>query len=73
MAQVKESRNPAHLRGEIMQRWQHLSTSEIDECCADLSKLITLLQIRYGYARRRAEKEADLFYIEFEDRVRMAA
>jgi hypothetical protein len=30
------------------------------------------LQARYGYARRRAEKEVDLFFGEFHDRLRMA-
>jgi hypothetical protein len=74
MAQVKESFSPnAHLRGEIMRRWQQLSTSEIEQCWADRSKLIATLQDRYGYARGRAEKEVDLFYLEFQDRLRMAA
>lgn len=74
MAQVKESFIPnIHLRGEIMRRWQELTTSEIEECCNDRSKLIDVLQTRYGFARRRAEKEVDLFYGEFRDRLRMAA
>lgn len=74
MAQVKESFSPnAHLRGEIMRRWQELSASEIDECWTDRSKLVAFLQSRYGYARRRAEQEVDLFYGEFQNRLRMAA
>lgn len=74
MAQVKESFTPnIHLRGEIMRRWQQLTAPEIDECCADRSKLIDVLQTRYGFARRRAEKEVDLFYGEFQHRLRMAA
>ena len=60
-------------RGEIMRRWQQLTTSDIEECCVDLSKLSALLQARYGYARSRAEKEVDLFFGEFQARLRMAA
>lgn len=61
------------IRGEIMRRWEQLTTSEIEECCTDRSKLIELLQARYGYARRRAEKEVELFFGDFQDRLRMAA
>ena len=74
MAQVKESFTPnAHLRGEITCRWQLLSTTEIEEGCADRSKLISFLQNRYGFVRRRAEQEVDLFYLEFQRRLQMAA
>jgi hypothetical protein len=61
------------LRGEILSRWEQLTNTDIEECGADRSKLIDVLQARYGYARRRAEKEVDLFFGDFEDRLRMAA
>lgn len=61
------------LLGEIRRRWEQLSNSEAEECCVDQSKLIDLLQSRYGYARRRAEKEVELFRGEFQDRLRLAA
>jgi hypothetical protein len=61
------------LLGEIRGRWQQLSVSEVEECCADRSKLIDLLQARYGFAKRRAEKEVELFLGEFQDRLRLAA
>ena len=60
-------------RGEIASRWQQLTTSDIEECCTDRSKLTGLLETRYGYARSRAEKEVELFFGEFHDRLRMAA
>ena len=42
MAQVKEGFIPnAHLRGEIMNRWRLLSTTEIEEACIDRSKHLT--------------------------------
>jgi hypothetical protein len=74
MAQVKESLNPnRHLRSEITSRWQLLSNSEVEESCVDRSKLISFLQNRYGFVRRRAEQEVQLFYLEFQQRLRLAA
>jgi len=61
------------LRGEILSRWDQLNAADIDECGTDPSGLIHLLQTRYGYAKRRAEKEVDLFFVELHDRLRMAA
>jgi hypothetical protein len=61
------------LRGEILRRWEQLTTADIEECGTDESKLIDVLRARYGYARRRAEKEVELFFGEFRDRLRMAA
>ena len=73
MALANLNSNPRLLSGEITRRWQLLTTSDIEECCADRSKLIELLQTRYGYAHRRAEKEVELFLGEFQNRLRMAA
>ena len=74
MANVTYNNNPNRfLRGEITSRWEELTPSEIDECCADHSKLVDILQARYGYVKRRAESEADLFYGEFQDRLHMTA
>ena len=61
------------LRGEITRRWQELTTSDIEECCADGSRLVDVLQARYGFAKNRAEKEVELFLGEFQGRLRMAA
>jgi len=61
------------LRGEIMCRWHELTSSDVEECTSDRAKLIEVLQARYGYARRRAEKEVELFFLEFRDRLRLAA
>ncbi len=61
------------IRGEIMRRWEQLTSTEIEECCKDQSRLIDFLQTRYGYAKRRAEKEVELFFGDFQDRLRMAA
>jgi len=74
MALANYARNPNHhLRGEITRRWDQLTESEINEVCTDHSKLIDILQMRYGYVKSRAEKEAHLFLGEFHDRLRMAA
>ena len=68
-----ESVSNRFLRDEIARRWQQLTNSDIEECSADQTKLPKLLEMRYGYAHSRAEKEADLFIGEFHDRLRMAA
>jgi hypothetical protein len=74
MANAKsDSGSNRFFRGEVTRRWQQLTTSEIEECCGDQSKLIELLQARYGYAKTRAEKEIELFFGELQDRLRMAA
>jgi len=68
------TRDPHHLlRGEIMRRWEHLTASDVDACCSDRSKLIDMLIYRYGYVKRRAEREAELFFCDFQNRLRMAS
>jgi hypothetical protein len=72
MAHAEFNRHPTRLlRGEILGRWGQLTASDIEDC--DRFQLITVLQSRYGYARRRAEKEVELFFGEFQERLRMAA
>ena len=61
------------LRGEILRRWEQLTATDIEESGTDPSGLIQLLQTRYGYAERRAEKEVALFFGDFQDRLRRAA
>jgi hypothetical protein len=61
------------LRGEITRRWQELTPSDIEECCTDGSKLVDVLQARYGFAKNRAVKEVELFLGEFHGRLRLAA
>lgn len=73
MALAKFSTFSPLLRGEILRRWEQLTTSDIEDCGNDHSKLISLLVARYGYATRRAEKEVALFFGDFHDRLRMAA
>jgi hypothetical protein len=73
MSHAFERHRSRLLLGEIRGRWGQLSSSEVEECCADRSKLIDLLQARYGFAKRRAEKEVELFLGEFQDRLRLAA
>jgi hypothetical protein len=61
------------LRGEILCRWGQLTVGDLEECGSDRSKLIDALQSRYGYAKTRAEREVELFFGDFKDRLRMAA
>jgi len=58
--------------GEILRRWEQLTSRDIEVCVTDRAKLTDILQARYGYAKRRAEREVELFMGEFLDRLRMA-
>src|SRR5262245_6750855 len=60
-------------RRELSYRWKHLTSDELDDVQGKRDHLIVLLERRYGYARRRAEREVDLFVDEFADRLRRAA
>ena len=74
MARAQSETRPNRLLcSEILRRWEQLTIADIEECGTDPSGLIHLLQTRYGYAKRRAEKEVDLFFVELHDRLRMAA
>jgi hypothetical protein len=74
MAQTQSTGSYGHLlRGEILCRWEYLTAADIDECMSDRTRLIDLVQSRYGYTKRRAEKEVDLFFGDFQDRLRLAA
>lgn len=74
MAHAEFDPNPTRLlQGEILRRWEQLTTSDIQECGTDRTGLSNLLQARYGYAQRRAEKEVELFFGDFQERLRRAA
>jgi uncharacterized protein YjbJ (UPF0337 family) len=60
-------------RRELNHRWQHLTPDDLDRVHGKWDDLVVLLERRYGYARRRAEKEVDLFVSEFSDRLRKAS
>ena len=59
-------------RNELSFRWQ-LTSDELDRVQGKRDHLVVLLEQRYGYARRRAEREVDLFVDEVVDRLSRAA
>lgn len=61
------------LRSEILNHWKQLTIADIEEYGTDGSRLIDLLQSRYGYAQKRAVREVDLFFGDLDDRLRLAA
>ncbi len=61
------------LRSEILSHWKHLTIADIEECGTDGSKLVDLLQSRYGYTQKRAAREVALFFGDLDDRLRLAA
>ena len=60
-------------RKELDHHWQELSSDELDGVDGKRDNLVYLLERRYGYARRRAEREVDRVVSEFEDRLRRAS
>ena len=60
-------------RSELSYQWKQLTSDELDRVQGKRDHLVVLLERRYGYARRRAEKEVDLFVSEFVDRLQKAS
>jgi len=49
------------LKGKVREKWGALTDDELDQIGGQKDQLIGKLQERYGYAKARAEKEADEF------------
>ena len=62
-----------HFRNEINDHWTELSSDDLDQINGRPDNLVILLESRYGYARRRAEKEVERVVTEFEDKLRRAS
>ena len=60
-------------RNEINYHWNQLSSDEVDRLEGRRDNLVILLQRKYGYARRRAEREVERVVTEFEDKLRRAS
>jgi len=60
-------------RNEINYHWTELSSDEVDRVDGQRGNLVFLLQRKYGYARRRAEREVERVATEFEDKLRRAS
>ena len=62
-----------HFRNEINDHWTELSSDDLDQINGRRDNLVILLESRYGYARRRAEKEVERVVTGFEDKLRRAS
>jgi len=60
-------------RNEINGHWTELSPEDLDRIAGKRDNLVILLESRYGYARRRAEREVERVVTEFEDKLRRAS
>ena len=60
-------------RNEINYHWRGLSSDEVDRVDGRRDNLVFLLQRKYGYAKRRAEREVERVVTEFEDKLRRAS
>ena len=48
-------------KGKVQEQWGELTDDEVDQIAGKKDVLVGKLQEKYGYARDRAEKEADDF------------
>ena len=60
-------------RNELNHHWTQLSSDDLDRVDGKRDNLVYLLERRYGYARRRAEREVERVVNEFEDKLRRAS
>ncbi len=60
-------------KNELNSHLDHLSSDDLDQIDGKRDKLVSLLERRYGFARRRAEREVERFVSEFEDKLRKAS
>jgi hypothetical protein len=61
------------LRAEVNYYWSLLTVDDLTDFAGERDKLARLLQRRYGFAESRAEREAQWFLQQVEDRLRRAA
>ena len=60
-------------KNELNYQWAQLTADELEQVDGQRDNLVILLEHRYGYTRRRAEKEVELFVTEFLDKLRRAS
>ena len=62
-----------HFRNEINSRWTELTSDDLDQINGRRDNLVVLLESRYGFARRRAEREVERVVRDFEDMLQRAS
>ena len=60
-------------RSEFTYQWKQLGIDDLDLVDGKRDNLVSLLERHYGFARRRAEREVDLFVSEFAARLGRAS
>ena len=61
------------IRNEVNFWWSAFTQEDLHNFDGGRDHLIVMLETRYGFARRRAEREADRFFNHFEDKLERAA
>ena len=62
-----------HFRTVINSHWTELDSDDLDRVHGKRDNLVFLLETKYGFARRRAEREVERVITEFENMLRRAA
>lgn len=53
--------NWSQIKGQVREKWGDLTDDDIDRIKGKRDQLVGALQKRYGYAKEKAEKEAEDF------------
>jgi hypothetical protein len=59
-------------RAEVLDRWKQLDDDAVASLNGDFEELITFLQDRYDFSRRRAQAEVNEFFDAFKTRLQRA-
>ena len=73
MQQAVSQSKRKQLQSEVTCHWSALTPEDLHRFDGKRDILINLLQSRYGFARGRAEREADRFFSDFADKLRNAS
>ena len=49
------------IRGNVQQKWGRLSNSDLDQVQGQFTRLVGLIQDRYGYSAGKAQREVNRF------------
>ncbi len=63
----------AELRQEAHLRWNKLTDEDIDNTTGQLSKLVELVQDRYGVSRKEAQRQVEKFLRRYGDNLQQTA
>ena len=62
-----------YFRTEVVCAWGDITSDDLNDVAGSRSKLVALLQVRYGFSAGRAAREVDMLLREFSTRLKKAS